>query len=56
MQKPSYSILVVEDDPAYRELLELNLREEGYQVSTVTDHSEAIDNFEKEVSFEPTTP
>ncbi len=49
MQKPSYSILVVEDDPAYRELLELNLREEGYQVSTVTDHSEAIDNFEKEV-------
>lgn len=49
MQKPSYSILVVEDDPAYRELLELNLREEGYQVATVADHSEALDYFEKEV-------
>lgn len=49
MQKPSYSILVVEDDPAYRELLELNLREEGYQVATVADHSEALDSFEKEV-------
>ena len=42
----SNSILVVEDDPGYRELLELNLKEEGYQVSTVADHKEALEAFQ----------
>jgi two-component system response regulator AtoC len=36
------SILVVEDDSGYRELLELTLREEGYEVATVTNHTEAL--------------
>ena len=43
----SNSILVVEDDPGYRELLELNLKEEGYQVSTVADHKEALEAFQR---------
>ena len=38
-------ILVVEDDPGYRELLELSLKEEGYQVATVADHREALEAF-----------
>jgi two-component system response regulator AtoC len=38
-------ILVVEDDPDYRELLELSLKEEGYQVFTVADHREALEAF-----------
>ena len=45
MQMNSQSILVVEDDAGYRELLELSLREEGYQVSTVANHSEALHAF-----------
>jgi DNA-binding NtrC family response regulator len=43
---PSKSILVVEDDPGYRELLELTLKEEGYQVATVADYNEALQAFQ----------
>jgi len=41
MQETSHSILVVEDDPGYRELLELNLTEEGYSVTTAANQAEA---------------
>ena len=36
-------ILVVEDDPALRELLELSLRDEGHQVVAAADAASAID-------------
>ena len=47
MKMASTSILVVEDDPAYRELLELSLKENGYKVATVANYAEARQVFEK---------
>jgi len=47
MQVTSQSILVVEDDPGYRELLELNLTEEGYRVTTAANQTEARDACDK---------
>ncbi len=37
------AILVVEDDPAVGELLEMALREEGYRVATAPDGAQALD-------------
>jgi two-component system CheB/CheR fusion protein len=39
----SGSILIVEDDPALREALELFLRADGYRTATAADGNEAID-------------
>ncbi len=38
----SYSILVVDDDPPYLDLLEANLRTEGYEVFTARSGEEAL--------------
>jgi len=38
----SYPILVVEDDPTYRELLQRNLQREGYQVAVAENGVEAL--------------
>ncbi|GAA4376801.1 response regulator transcription factor [Hymenobacter koreensis] len=49
MQQPSasastlYKVLVVDDDPDILELLEYNLRKEGYEVATATDGRKAVD-------------
>ena len=47
MKMAATSILVVEDDPGYRELLELGLKEDGYKVATVANYIEARQAFEK---------
>jgi two-component system OmpR family response regulator len=39
------SVLVVEDDNTLRELLEYNLKKEGYSVSTAADGAEALERF-----------
>jgi DNA-binding NarL/FixJ family response regulator len=38
----SHTILVIEDDPAYRDNMELILRMEGYRVLTATDGTSAL--------------
>jgi two-component system response regulator AtoC len=47
MKMAATSILAVEDDPGYRELLELALEEEGYKVATVANYTDARHAFEK---------
>jgi DNA-binding response OmpR family regulator len=41
-------VLVIEDEPRYRELLELNLRHQGYRVSLAADARGGLDLFERD--------
>ena len=43
--QPQYTILVVEDDPAIRRLLEALLASAGYDVRLASDGAEALDRF-----------
>ena len=42
MSVGKYKILIVDDEPDIRELIEYNLKKEGYQVYTATNGQEAV--------------
>lgn len=42
-QKPPYKILIVDDDPDIAEMLQYNLKREGYEVRTATDGKKALE-------------
>ena len=42
-KSPVYKILVVDDDPDIVELLEFNLKKEGYQTASASDGRKAMD-------------
>ena len=42
-KSPVYKILVVDDDPDIVELLEFNLKKEGYQTASASDGRKALD-------------
>lgn len=41
-------VLVVDDDPDIRELIQVNLEAEGYRVATAADGAEALDSVQRE--------
>jgi len=49
MNITKHTILVVDDEPDIRELIEYNLKKEGYQVFTATNGKEAISQAKKNV-------
>ncbi|MGI9614306.1 MAG: response regulator transcription factor [Acidimicrobiales bacterium] len=44
--RPATSVLVVDDEPAFRDALELGLRREGFEVHTVGDGEQALATFD----------
>ena len=49
MNITKHTILVVDDEPDIRELIEYNLKKEGYQVFTATNGKEAISQAKKNI-------
>lgn len=49
MNITKHTILVVDDEPDIRELIEYNLKKEGYQIFTATNGKEAISQAKKNV-------
>lgn len=49
MDNSNLRILIVDDEPDIRELLEYHLKKEGYKVKTATNGEEALEKMEKKI-------